>query len=477
MGRMALSAGASWAVVQPSVVLEPSAPKKVRLSWRAVAVVAAAVLVLGATFVLQGDSDEAALTVRSRSVDPPPTETTATTLPASSTTTSFEPSVTTSTRRPVTPMTGPQRTTTTTRHMSPTTTVPSSTTTVVTTGCPGVSKPNAVDTDGTGNGWMVGESLTGKTAAAASFDGGQTWTGGCLPAEITVHSRLVDVASFGHSHVWAVGTAADGPLVLYSNDAGRTWKRGAVPNVGRLQAVSFVDADHGWAVGLGWELDITGDHIGPGVIVATADGGRTWRPQPVPEGTVPLSGVAFADQNRGWATGQNIRDAQCRSVFLATTDGGLTWVPRPVGSGPGCDLVDVAVVDDRRIVAVGWGRFDPPLASASVAAISDDGGVTWQVTEIPNMILSKVAVHGQQLVAVGQATDSPSYGGGLYRSNDRGLTWVKGDRFGPGSLNGAVLFGEGHGWAVSSQDACLFVTHDRGESWRDHALGPWSCPS
>jgi len=58
--------------------------------------------------------------------------------------------------------------------------------------------------------------------------------------------------------------------------------------------VKFVDATHGWAVG----LDINGNDV----ILATSDGGSHWTVQT--SGTTPgLSGVSFVDANHGWAVG------------------------------------------------------------------------------------------------------------------------------------------------------------------------------
>ena len=93
-------------------------------------------------------------------------------------------------------------------------------------------------------------------------------------------------------------------------------------------AVYFLDAQTGWAVGIG------------GAIRATADGGRTW--------TAPDSGtnehlysVHFADAQTGWAVGTG-------GAIRATADGGRTWIQQDSGTNE--SLWSVHFVDTSR----GW---------------------------------------------------------------------------------------------------------------------------
>jgi photosystem II stability/assembly factor-like uncharacterized protein len=86
-----------------------------------------------------------------------------------------------------------------------------------------------------------------------------------------------------------------------------SWRR--LPIIAEdVRAGFFSDARHGWAVG--------------GTILATVDGGATWRPQS--SGTQQtLWSVHFADASRGGAVGGTI---------LATVDGGATWKPQSSGT-------------------------------------------------------------------------------------------------------------------------------------------------
>jgi|GEM_PF-6026537 len=333
--------------------------------------------------------------------------------------------------------------------------------------CPVPTGPYAVSSDGAGHGWMVGNAFAaGESAVALTADGGQTWVGSCIP----LVGRLVDVTSYGETHVWAVGLVPDGPVVLFSTDGGRTWGTSQFANIGHLDGIAFADPLHGWAVGGGWD--------GSGIIVATSDGGRSWAPQHVPDGVMGLNAAAFADPLHGWVVGANIGGSGGRyPTVLSTSDGGVTWATKPIPAGSGSGLLDVAVVGANRIVVVGQGSTSADHPIMGVTAISDDGGLTWTATEIPDIFFWAVAVHGQHLLAVGQSGASGTWGGGTYASDDGGITWAKTGRAGSASLTGAALADDDTGWAVSFQQACLYITDDGARTWRGRPLAPFaSCP-
>ena len=172
-------------------------------------------------------------------------------------------------------------------------------------------------------GWVYGE----LGALFSTSDGGATWARQRVPTR-----HLLLGASFLDAQTgWLSG---GGMTVLKTADGGATWRTGTVflpaggqsgqrpqeslrvesgqsesetRQVGgrRLNAVWFASHERGWAVG------------GEGVILATADGGRTWRPQASGVGE-DLHDVRFFDEAEGWAVGRG-------GVLLHTRDGGRTW--------------------------------------------------------------------------------------------------------------------------------------------------------
>lgn len=127
------------------------------------------------------------------------------------------------------------------------------------------------------------------------------------PAEImpkAVSTTLLDLTWTGKQFV-AVGQRGH---VLLSPD-GKTWTQSPAPVRQMLNRVRFLDENNGWAVG----------H--DGVIIHTADGGKTWDMQRFDaESQQPLNDVLFLDAQRGFAVGAPAR-------FLQTRDGGKTWEP------------------------------------------------------------------------------------------------------------------------------------------------------
>ena len=74
--------------------------------------------------------------------------------------------------------------------------------------------------------------------------------------------HAVDVVG---NRIWIAG--APGTRILHSADSGSTWQVFDTGQTLPIHSIDFVDETHGWAVG------------GLGTILATSDGGRTWKPQ------------------------------------------------------------------------------------------------------------------------------------------------------------------------------------------------------
>jgi photosystem II stability/assembly factor-like uncharacterized protein len=111
--------------------------------------------------------------------------------------------------------------------------------------------------------------------------------------------RLVAVGQRGH--------------ILYSDDLGAKWTQASVPAAVDLTAVTFANAQQGWAVG----------H--DGVVLHSVDGGANWTRQAdgrkAADGTArPLLDIYFEDNKRGMAIG-------AFGLAMCTVDGGAAWVP------------------------------------------------------------------------------------------------------------------------------------------------------
>lgn len=82
-----------------------------------------------------------------------------------------------------------------------------------------------------------------------------------------------------------------------------------------LRDVTFLNAEDGWAVG------------DAGTVLRTTDGGESWT-QATVDSTAMLTGIAFADRERGLIVGWKLSPYTHRASaeVLSTADGGETWI-------------------------------------------------------------------------------------------------------------------------------------------------------
>ncbi|MCP5360055.1 MAG: YCF48-related protein [Steroidobacteraceae bacterium] len=269
-------------------------------------------------------------------------------------------------------------------------------------------------------------------AASRSLLLGLAWAG----------SRMVVVGERGH--------------VLLSDDQGRNWRQArAVPTRTMLTAVTFVDAQRGWAVGH--------DEI----ILHTTDGGETWRRQHwAPESQQPLLAVWFADATRGIAVG-------AYKAFFSTQDGGTTWTRQAFEPAP---LPHEGPVDPEADVD-GDAGFEPEYHLNAIAAQgqrlwiaaeagqlyrSDDAGGHWQTLPTPyaGSFFGLLPLGGDTLLAFGLR-------GHLFRSDDAGQHWFPLETGTTAMLtDGAVLSQERI--VLVGLSGVVLISADRGMSWTLH---------
>ena len=164
---------------------------------------------------------------------------------------------------------------------------------------------------------------------------------------------MLDVARAG-DHLVAVGAHGD---IVTSTD-GIHWTQSQSPVRELLTAVTFVDADNGWAVG----------H--DSVIIHSADGGKTWALQSFqPQLQSPLLNVSFLDPQHGFAVG-------AFGQLRGTTDGGARWhdVDADNIRSAGLNFYDMIKLGDGSLLIVG---------EQGTLNLSTDQGATWQKLDSP----------------------------------------------------------------------------------------------
>ncbi len=211
-------------------------------------------------------------------------------------------------------------------------------------------------------------------------------------------------------------TTGTGPAATF------TWRRTSAPDAGsRHDDVFFLDRDLGWAVN------------SDGKILRTDDGGRTWTVQFNTEGLY-LRCISFASETHGWV-GTLSPDVR----LLATTDGGVTWRPvRGLPEEAPSRLCGLSVVTESVIYASGtnypfpaWNDRPPRMMK------SLDGGTTWEAWDMSNHASNLIDTYftsAESGWVVGGIADPAAAPGTGHRSdnlravvlktNDGGRTWI-----------------------------------------------------
>jgi photosystem II stability/assembly factor-like uncharacterized protein len=245
----------------------------------------------------------------------------------------------------------------------------------------------------------------------------------------TLSRLLLIAAASAGQRVVAVGEHG---YVVYSDDQGKTWLRGATPRRAMLTAVAFVDEKNGWAAG----------HDGQ--ILASRDGGATWIEQRYkPDDKQPLFAVHFSDREHGVVLG-------AYGLFLETADGGKTWTPRPI------------MQEDKHLYAVAsdaTGRM-AIAAEAGTLLVSADQGRIWEPAASPykGSFFGLVTTADGALLAYGLR-------GNIFKSGDFGKTWTPSASEGTATLQGGARLASGEIVLVGSAGAVL-SSRDNGTSFQ-----------
>ncbi len=152
-------------------------------------------------------------------------------------------------------------------------------------------------------GWVVG-SISKRERVVDSIlvytdDAGVTWRRQRAPSRL----ELIHVDFVSDKRGWIVG---DGGTILFTRDAGVSWTKQNVGTTGTIYHIDFRDDKNGWAVGE------------RGTLLRTIDGGETWTVIPT-NVNVTLLSIQFVNDDEGWAIGRS-------GTILRSTDEGKTWV-------------------------------------------------------------------------------------------------------------------------------------------------------
>lgn len=239
--------------------------------------------------------------------------------------------------------------------------------------------------------WAMGQ----HSHVFRSDDRGGTWRQVAVPPEAASSSQFTLQAADGQ-RAWLALTGG----LWRTDDGGATWKHVDTASGGQY---TFVDHDHGWTTSCGKSLC-------ENAIRVTSDGGETWELRPVPANAYVQS---FATPLDSWGavfeSNANVDGVQCPCV-IATHDGGRSW--RATSTTP-WTINSMHFVDALRGWAIGYDTSVQYPAYAPPAILStSDGGRTWtKEFDLSGYISAGfTSAAGRVWLSIARSSDPWSYG-------------------------------------------------------------------
>lgn len=283
------------------------------------------------------------------------------------------------------------------------------------------------------NGWIAGD----NGFLAITNNAGQTWTRQNL--KITDNINEIYFRNDDNGYLVA------GRVMFKTVDGGKSWQEfvplesrsfnGGTPE---FLSIRFTGKKDGFIIGsILKEFD--GEiRVVDSLVLKTSDGGETWRRISVPF-SKEIYNLDFVNDDYGWIVGDD-------GMILATVNGGLTWKIQKTPLGPIKDkktkpaLYSVDFRDKKEGYAVG---------GYGTILRTDNGGETWDVvkTAYPETFLRVNFANDENGWIVG-------YNGTILRSSDKGRTWLKQDSKTNKNLYGLFMTKK-YGWAVGEKGAIL----------------------
>lgn len=288
--------------------------------------------------------------------------------------------------------------------------------------------------------WVSGHAA----AVLRTTNGGATWERLTVPGATADSLQFRDVHAID-AHVAYLLAAGPGARsrIYKTTDGGRRW----LQQFTNTDSSAFYDCFAFWDAGRG--IAFSDAVVGRFIVRVTEDGGTHWTPVPedalppahTGEGGFAASGtcvVTLAGRFAWIGTG-----AADTARVLATTDGGRSWrsVATPIVAGNFAGIAALAFHDTLHGIALG-GKLGDPAEWSDNVAVTADGGTTWHLAgrpKFPGAVYGATAVPGRDEMTV---VAGPK---GLDYSADRGITWTSLDTLAYWSVG----FASSHiGWAV-----------------------------
>ncbi|MEA2062746.1 MAG: YCF48-related protein [Gemmatimonadota bacterium] len=272
--------------------------------------------------------------------------------------------------------------------------------------------------------------------------------------------RLLDICMVpGTGLGWAVGRQG---VILHTADGGRSWRPQASGTNADLQRVQFIDEKQGWIAGGRVRMGRTNEEMrhdergGYGYILHTGDGGRNWEIQYGEQGRY-IFGLYILNGKQGWAVGE-------RGVILHTTDSGTHWRVT-ANSGTVNWLYGISFLED--------GRRGFIVGETQTVLATDDSGKHWRKVDAPaDKAFYGFLPHYRSVTFRGEDGWIVGQNGIILGTGDGGKTWQVQSEVFTGQVRELldlerVHFADSkHGLAAGRLGTRVMATDDGGASWR-----------
>jgi photosystem II stability/assembly factor-like uncharacterized protein len=242
---------------------------------------------------------------------------------------------------------------------------------------------------------------------------------------------------------WAVGS---GGTLLATADGGKSWRAESKPTVDVLRDIYFTDEQNGWLLCEANFYDLKHKDDPHAYLMQTADGGANWKRINIQgiDVNARLVRVIFS-RGRGWVFGEE-------GAIFTTTDSGVNWTR--LQSPTRHLLLGGTFIDDDR----GW------LVGAGATIIqTSNGGETWHVSRLVDASRAGVRFVATSFVGdrLGWAVGS---GGSIYHTENGGRAWQQQFSGITTDLLDLKFLDATEGWAVGAEGTIIH-TNDGGRHW------------
>lgn len=252
-----------------------------------------------------------------------------------------------------------------------------------------------------------------------------------------------------------------------SSAANSQWVKQPVTTTAGLRGLSVVDRKVIWASGTG------------GTVIKTIDAGKTWKVMTIPGADkLDFRDIEAFDANTAYILSIGNGDS---SRIYKTTDGGATWKLQFTNKNEKAFFDAIACWDPQNCIAM-----SDPVDGHYLLISTSDGGTNWKPIVSNQMPAAKggeaaFAASGTCLITQGKNNVFLVSGGTdarVFRSSDRGVTWLVSDtpivKGTPGSgIFSIAIYGDRYGVIVGGDyekpaEATdnLAFTSDLGNSWQ-----------